>query len=54
MKITCSKKEAEILNRNCKMEHCEFCFLKEVCSDAYGNGATIAHLITIAQEGQDG
>lgn len=33
MKIKCSSEEAQILIRNCNMEQCEFCFLKEVCHD---------------------
>lgn len=45
MKIICSKEEADILKRNCNMEQCEFCFLKEVCSEQ--ENTTIQNLIQI-------
>lgn len=49
MKIICNKEEAAILIRNCKHEHCEFCFLKEVCHDTE-RGSSINQLIEIRKD----
>jgi hypothetical protein len=38
LRIICNSEEKKILIRNCNNEHCEFCFLKELCSDINERG----------------